>query len=65
MLAAASLERLLRPDVLLALLGLYLVQLVAYKAYKIFLYPYFVSPLRQLPGPKVRDASQLSIHEHD
>ncbi|KAL2019390.1 hypothetical protein VTK56DRAFT_9681 [Thermocarpiscus australiensis] len=50
--AASYLERLLRPDVLLALLGVYLAQLVAYKTYKIFIYPYLVSPLKQLPGPK-------------
>ncbi|KAL2200646.1 cytochrome P450 [Corynascus similis CBS 632.67] len=49
---ASYLERLLRKDVLLSLLGLYLAQLVVYRAYKIFIYPYFVSPLRQLPGPK-------------
>ncbi|GAB1316901.1 Cytochrome P450 monooxygenase FUM15 [Madurella fahalii] len=46
------LKRLLRLDVLIAVLGVYLLQLVAYKIYRIFIYPYFVSPLRHLPGPK-------------
>lgn len=66
---ASYLERLLRKDVLLSLLGLYLAQLVVYRAYKIFIYPYFVSPLRQLPGPKVRSAQlrtmATSVRSHE
>ncbi|KAK0732281.1 cytochrome P450 [Lasiosphaeris hirsuta] len=50
--ATFYLERLLRLEVLWAVLGLYLAQLVAYKAYQLFIYPYFASPLRHLPGPK-------------
>ncbi|KAK3339643.1 cytochrome P450 [Lasiosphaeria hispida] len=38
--------------VLIAVLGVYLVRLVAYTMYQIFIYPYFASPLRHLPGPK-------------
>lgn len=26
---------------------------LAYQLYRIFVYPYYVSPLRHLPGPKV------------
>jgi hypothetical protein len=26
---------------------------LAYQAYRVFVYPYYVSPLRHLPGPKV------------
>jgi hypothetical protein len=57
--AASFLEGLLRLDVqrvLAAVLGVYLAQLVAYKVYRIFIYPYFVSPLRRLPGPKVSNS---------
>jgi len=46
-------ERLLRPNVLAAILGTYIAQAVAYRLYQLFLYPYFVSPLRHLPGPTV------------
>ncbi|KAK3354034.1 cytochrome P450 [Lasiosphaeria hispida] len=50
--ATYYLERLLRLEILVAVLGVYLAQLVAYKTYQFFIYPYFVSPLRHLPGPK-------------
>ncbi|KXX74106.1 Cytochrome P450 4F5 [Madurella mycetomatis] len=50
--AAYILKGLLRLDMLTAVLGVYLAQLVAYKIYRAFIYPYFVSPLRHLPGPK-------------
>lgn len=33
--------------------AVFLVQYLAVKFYRIFLYPYFFSPLRHLPGPKV------------
>ncbi|KAK4445625.1 cytochrome P450 4F5 [Podospora aff. communis PSN243] len=32
--------------------GFYLLRLVARRLYQIFIYPYFASPLRQLPGPR-------------
>jgi len=46
-------DRLLRLDVPLILLGMFLLHRAAYKAYRLFVYPYFASPLRNLPGPKV------------
>lgn len=52
--AAYILKGLPRLDMLTTVLGVYLAQLVAYKLYRIFIYPYFVSPLRHLPGPKVQ-----------
>ncbi len=33
--------------------GLYVAQLIVYWLYRIFIYPFYVSPLRHLPGPKV------------
>ncbi|KAK0619145.1 cytochrome P450 [Immersiella caudata] len=49
---AYYLKKLLRADVLAAVLGMYVAQIVAYRTYRLFIYPYFVSPLRHLPGPK-------------
>lgn len=34
--------------------ALFLAQYVALKLYSIFVWPFLVSPLRHLPGPKVR-----------
>ncbi|KAK0726090.1 cytochrome p450 monooxygenase [Lasiosphaeris hirsuta] len=45
-------DRFLRLDVPLVLLGVFLFRLAGSKAYRLFIYPYFVSPLRHLPGPK-------------
>lgn len=36
-----------------ALLGLVLLQWLVIKSYRIFIYPFYISPLRNLPGPKV------------
>jgi len=38
----------------LILIGVFLARIVGYRIYRLFIYPYFVSPLRHLPGPKVR-----------
>ena len=46
-------NRLLHLDVPLVLLAMFLLRRAAYKGYRLFIYPYFVSPLRHLPGPKV------------
>jgi hypothetical protein len=40
-------------DTLIAIVGLYLAQIIVVKVYQVFIYPYYVSPLRRLPGPKV------------
>lgn len=34
-------------------LGFFTIQFLAVKCYRIFLYPYYFSPLRHLPGPTV------------
>jgi hypothetical protein len=34
-------------------LGLFVSQYLLLKCYRIFIYPFYVSPLRHLPGPKV------------
>ncbi len=34
-------------------LSCFLIQLVLFKAYRVLVYPSFISPLRKLPGPKV------------
>ncbi|KAK0649782.1 cytochrome P450 [Cercophora newfieldiana] len=39
-------------QVIAALIGLYVSFSLASKAYRIFIYPHYVSPLRHLPGPK-------------
>lgn len=44
-------------DLVWGFLGLYLAQYLAHKIYNIFIYPYYVSPLRHLPGPKVKPIS--------
>ncbi|KAK3312699.1 cytochrome P450 [Apodospora peruviana] len=46
------LNRLPYLNILVVLLAGYVGQYVAYKLYRLFIYPYFVSPLRHLPGPK-------------
>jgi len=43
-----------RLDVVVALLFVKFAPAVLYRIYRLFIYPYFVSPLRDLPGPKVR-----------
>ena len=48
------LARLASFDTLKVIVGLYIAQVIAVKAYWLFVYPYYVSPLRHLPGPKVR-----------
>lgn len=40
--------------VLKSLLGLLLLHYAVIKCYRMFIYPYWFSPLRHLPGPKVR-----------
>ena len=45
-------QRLLRWDVALAVVGLYLVHFLGSQLYHLFIYPRFFSPLRHLPGPK-------------
>ncbi|KAK4209399.1 cytochrome P450 4F5 [Rhypophila decipiens] len=45
-------DRVLRQEVALTLLYLYFLRLIASGLYKLFIYPYYVSPLRSLPGPK-------------
>lgn len=39
----------------LILIGVFLARIAGYRIYRLFIYPYFVSPLRHLPGPKVRN----------
>jgi len=39
------------------------VNLVSYGFYTLYIYPYFVSPLRHLPGPKVLDELMYAVHE--
>ncbi len=34
-------------------LGLWVAYHLLYQAYRVFVYPYYVSPLRHLPGPTV------------
>ena len=46
-------QRIVSFEVIAALIGFYLFFYLASKAYRIFIYPYHVSPLRNLPGPKV------------
>ena len=55
-------DRLLHLDVPLILLGMFLLRRAAYKAYRLFVYPYFASPLRNLPGPKVSN-QQTCTHK--
>lgn len=43
-----------------AAFGLLLVQYALVKYYRIFLYPFYFSPLRHLPGPKVCNTGVLS-----
>ncbi len=52
-------DRLLRLDGPLVLLAIFILRHLGYRAYRLFIYPYFVSPLRNLPGPKAR------AHTHD
>jgi len=46
-------KKVITADFLGGLFILYILQLVGYKVYRAFVYPYYVSPLRHLPGPKV------------
>lgn len=41
-------------------LELFLVQYLVVKLYRIFIYPFYVSPLRHLPTPKVSVVSYIS-----
>lgn len=43
------------------ILVLFIVQYLGIKYYRIFLYPHYFSPLRQLPGPTVSGRPRLSI----
>jgi hypothetical protein len=48
-----AVQRIVNFEVIAALIGFYVSFYLASKAYRIFIYPYYVSPLRNLPGPKV------------
>ena len=41
-------------------LGFFVAQYLAVKCYRIFLYPYYFSPLRHLPGPTVSTFDTLT-----
>ncbi len=55
---------LLRVEIPLVLLSVFLVKLVCQKAYRLFIYPYLFSPLRHLPGPKVSAEMRISTHHN-
>jgi hypothetical protein len=46
-------QRVVNFEVIATLIGVYVSLFLASKVYRIFIYPYYVSPLRNLPGPKV------------
>ena len=48
-----AVQRIASFEVIAAVIGFYLCFFLASKAYQIFIYPHYVSPLRSLPGPKV------------
>lgn len=52
------LGRLLTFEAVSAIFGLYLAKIIVTQLYKLFIYPYYVSPLRNLPGPKVEYSPQ-------
>lgn len=58
---SAVLTRLVSFDALKVLIGLYIAQFIVVKAYWLFIYPYYVSPLRHLPGPKVSQQLKSSV----
>lgn len=39
-------------------LGTFILQWLAYKLYCVFIYPFYVSPLRRIPGPTVSRTPQ-------
>ncbi|KAK5651356.1 hypothetical protein OQA88_12589 [Cercophora sp. LCS_1] len=45
-------DKLWRLDTVLVLVCVYIFHVTAHKLYQLFIYPYYVSPLRHLPGPK-------------
>lgn len=55
--------RLLPLGLILKLLGMFVICFAGYRIYRLFIYPYFVSPLRHLPGPKVKTLKKTSPGE--
>lgn len=49
-----STDNVFTTQTLLAVGGVYLLYLVVRMVYALFIYPFYVSPLRHLPTPKVR-----------
>lgn len=54
-------SRFYRLDVALVFLTLFIARIVGFKLYRLFFYSYFVSPLRYLPGPKVRLVAAVDL----